>query len=205
MSVFHIRSVSAYEASVNVNHARSGGVTWKKRKLWRKLTTDPHDSQLQAKYRECCALWRRSVHNAQIAVEQRIVESKNLGKFFSHVNARLSSQATRRRHGRVSWWSPCLGIVWLVCTSHLCLFFMRETKYYTCVNAGGREHTVSAEPGGHTSCYYLRQWSRYMFCRVRLSVCLLARLLKNAFMDLHEMLRVDRCRDMDNFSAGSAL
>ena len=82
---------------------------------------------------------------------------------------------------------------------------MRETKYYTCVNAGGREHTVSAEPGGHTSCYYLRQWSRYMFCRVRLSVCLLARLLKNAFMDLHEMLRVDRCRDMDNFSAGSAL
>ena len=65
----------------------------KKRKLWRKLTTDPHDSQLQAKYRECCALWRRSVHNAQIAVEQRIVESKNLGNFFRHVNARLSSQA----------------------------------------------------------------------------------------------------------------
>jgi len=32
---------------------------------------------------------------------------------------------------------------------------------------------------------------------VRLSVCLLARLLKNACMDLDEMLRVDRCRDMD--------
>jgi len=30
-----------------------------------------------------------------------------------------------------------------------------------------------------------------------LSVCLLARLLKNACMDLDEMLRVDRCRDMD--------
>jgi len=28
-------------------------------------------------------------------------------------------------------------------------------------------------------------------------VCLLARLLKNACMDLDEMLRVDRCRDMD--------
>jgi len=28
-------------------------------------------------------------------------------------------------------------------------------------------------------------------------VCLLARLLKNAYMDLDEMLRVDRCRDMD--------
>ena len=35
-------------------------------------------------------------------------------------------------------------------------------------------------------------------------VCLLARLLKNACMDLDEILRVDRCRDMDeliNFSA----
>jgi len=28
-------------------------------------------------------------------------------------------------------------------------------------------------------------------------VCLLARLLKNTCMDLDEILRVDRCRDMD--------
>jgi len=32
---------------------------------------------------------------------------------------------------------------------------------------------------------------------MRLFVCLLARLLNNACMDLEEMLRVDRCRDMD--------
>jgi len=32
---------------------------------------------------------------------------------------------------------------------------------------------------------------------VCLSVCLLARLLKNTCMDLDEMFRVDRCRDMD--------
>jgi len=32
---------------------------------------------------------------------------------------------------------------------------------------------------------------------VCLSVCLLARLVKNACMDLCEMLRVDRCLDMD--------
>jgi len=41
---------------------------------------------------------------------------------------------------------------------------------------------------------------------VCLSVCLLARLLKNACMDLGEMLLVDRYRDMDellNFSARS--
>ena len=31
---------------------------------------------------------------------------------------------------------------------------------------------------------------------VCLSVCLLARLLKNAYMDLDDILRVDRCRDM---------
>jgi len=38
----------------------------------------------------------------------------------------------------------------------------------------------------------------HVFARVRLSVSLLARLLKNACMDLHEMLRVDRCWDIDN-------
>jgi len=32
---------------------------------------------------------------------------------------------------------------------------------------------------------------------VCLSVCLLARLLKNTWMDLGETLRVDRCRDTD--------
>ena len=36
-----------------------------------------------------------------------------------------------------------------------------------------------------------------VFAHVRLSVCLLARLLKNACVDLDEMLHVDRCRDMD--------
>ena len=46
---------------------------------------------------------------------------------------------------------------------------------------------------------YLRQRRRYMFLPVFvcLFVCLLARLLKNACMDLDEMLRVDRCRYMD--------
>jgi len=41
-----------------------------------------------------------------------------------------------------------------------------------------------------------------------LSVCLLARLLTNACMDLDEMLHVDICRDMDeliNFWARSGL
>ena len=37
----------------------------------------------------------------------------------------------------------------------------------------------------------------HIFASVYLSVRLLARLLQNACMDLDEMLRVDRCRDMD--------
>jgi len=35
---------------------------------------------------------------------------------------------------------------------------------------------------------------------VCLSVCLLAKLLKNASVNLDEMLRVDRCRDMDELT-----
>ena len=38
-------------------------------------------------------------------------------------------------------------------TSHLCLFLIRGTKCCTCVIGGGRGHTVSAEPGGHTCCF----------------------------------------------------
>jgi len=37
----------------------------------------------------------------------------------------------------------------------------------------------------------------YLSVFVCLSVCLLARLLKNVCMGLDEMLRVDKCRDMD--------
>ena len=46
-------------------------------------------------------------------------------------------------------------------TSDLCLFLIRETKCCTCVITGGRGHTVSAEPGGHTSCLILRESSLF--------------------------------------------
>jgi len=45
------------------------------------------------------------------------------------------------------------------CTSHLCLFFIRETKYL-CHYRQAAAYRV----GHHTSCYYLRQKNRYMFC-----------------------------------------
>jgi len=52
---------------------------------------------------------------------------------------------------------------------------------------------------GFRDCFYLGQRRRYMYLSVFvcLSVCLLARLLKNVCMGLDEMLRVDKCRDMD--------
>jgi len=53
----------------------------------------------------------------------------------------------------------------------------------------------------HQRDYYLRQMHLPRPLSVYLSVCLsvglLARSLKNMCMDLDEMLRVDRCRDMD--------
>ena len=51
-------------------------------------------------------------------------------------------------------------------------------------------HVITSDKGGGIC-----------FARVRLSVCLsvskISRSLKKACMDLDEMLRVDRCRDMD--------
>ena len=44
---------------------------------------------------------------------------------------------------------------------------------------------------------YLRQRRSYMYMFLPVFVCLLARLLKNACLDLDEKLRVDRRRDMD--------
>ena len=54
--------------------------------------------------------------------------------------------------------------------------------------------------GADSDVCYLRQGGGKSFCPclfVCLSVCMLARLLKNAYMDFDEMLRVDRCRDTD--------
>ena len=51
-------------------------------------------------------------------------------------------------------------------------------------------------------CYFTSdKWGGKCFCPCKfvwLSVCLLARLLKSACMDLHDILRVDICRDMDD-------
>ena len=67
-------------------------------------------------------------------------------------------------------------------------------------DVGGSDFSsfTSDKGGGRPTC----------FARVCLFMYLLARLLKNACVDLDEMLRVDRCRDMDElitFRARSGL
>jgi len=65
------------------------------------------------------------------------------------------------------------------------------------------DHQKWYAPCQKVALVYLRQWRKYMFSPARsrsfvsLSVCLCARLLKNACMDLDEMLHVGRCRDTD--------
>ena len=68
-----------------------------------------------------------------------------------------------------------------------------EEKYVT----DSYVFTVNVKDGVFQSYFFYLQRMRYMFspARPRSFVCLCARLLRN--LDLDEMLRVDRCRDMD--------
>jgi len=103
---------------------------------------------------------------------------------------------------------------------YLMLVPVSETKPHTVNNSRNKEicsvmhssETPTPPPcccgTTNTSLIYLRQRRRYMFLPVFvcLSVCLLARLLKNVCIGLDEILRVDKCRDMDeliNFWAWS--
>ena len=67
-------------------------------------------------------------------------------------------------------------------------YYGRRHLYYDMNNVEYRKFLIYLQGGG--KCVCLRSF-------VCLSVCLLARLLKNACVDLDEMLRLDRCWDMD--------
>ena len=71
----------------------------------------------------------------------------NIGRTVLHDTCYIAHQFQRQRSRSQA------GIV---CTPRVRrgLFIIRETKCCTCVIRGRRGHTVSAEPGGHTSCSY---------------------------------------------------
>jgi len=59
---------------------------------------------------------------------------------------------------------------------------------------------VSNLPPTKEEVYVIARAPAFVCLSVCLSVCLCARLLKNACMDLDEMLRVDRCGYMDELN-----
>jgi len=87
------------------------------------------------------------------------------------------------------------------------LFFTESCCGYFCESTNACVFPKMFWPSFGRKCHYLpltkEEVGLYLFARtpavVSLSVCLslCARLLKNACMDSDEMLRVDRCRDMD--------
>jgi len=82
--------------------------------------------------------------------------------------------------------------------SSLSLLHSGNKMLYLCHYRRAGAYLVSQTRRPHFLLLPLTKEQVHVFTRVRLSVCLLARLLKNTCMDLHEMLRVDICRDMDN-------
>ena len=82
--------------------------------------------------------------------------------------------------------------------SSLPLLHSENKMLYLCHYRRAGAYRVGRTRRPHFMLLPLTKEQVHVFARVRLSVCLLARLLKNACIDLQEMLRVDRCRDMDN-------
>jgi len=107
--------------------------------------------------------------------------------------ALIEGKSARRRQKRtfISWISFTCMEQWKI--NDILKICQKRNKYIILIaNVSLTRHIIGLD-------YYLRQRRRYMLLPVFvcLSVCLLAVLLKNAWMDLDEMLRVDRRRDMD--------
>jgi len=62
----------------------------KKRRVWRKLQTDPDNPAIRAQYKEIANEWGWQVRNCEKQSEMRIIESDNLGSFYRYVNKRIS-------------------------------------------------------------------------------------------------------------------
>jgi len=62
----------------------------KKRSLWRELKSIPFNTYIRAKYRDCTHRLSSLIQQHETTVENRIIDSNNLGAFYSFVNKRLS-------------------------------------------------------------------------------------------------------------------
>jgi len=115
---------------------------------------------------------------------EQIYQIQNL-QIVARVNHNLLTVTTRRRVHQ--WHIQILKLNGRYQTlSKNCIYTNFGMTLEQRANTVITDHNVFTSDKGRGTC----------FCP-SLSVCLLARLLKNACMDLDEMLRVDRCRDMD--------
>ena len=164
---------------------------------------DPHGRQ-QAKQAEHPSLWppTSQTHNA-------LTQSRCL---------RIIVINVRCQWAHVMQWQWRQLTFTVVCSEHM--IYLRRRRRYGCVVlfTGWFHRCIRLEYSDaslmhrwnqpvnkttHRICFRPHARARLSVC---LSVCLCARLLKNACMDLDKMLRVDRCRDMDeliNFWARS--
>ena len=64
-------------------------LTRKKRSLWKKCRNSPQNPIVRGLYRDCANQWRQEIRNIEMAKENDIIESNNIGTFFKFVNKRL--------------------------------------------------------------------------------------------------------------------
>lgn len=58
----------------------------KKRALWNKLQSNPHDAKSKREYRDYVSEWRRLLRNQESEAEKRTIDANNLGLFYQHVS-----------------------------------------------------------------------------------------------------------------------
>jgi len=65
----------------------------KKRLLWNKVKLFPCNTEYRSKYRHHVFEWRKLVRQRDKDVEERIVESNNLGAFYRYINKRIVNRS----------------------------------------------------------------------------------------------------------------
>ena len=65
----------------------------KKRRLWRRLQSNPYSSIAHTNYQECVHQWRRLVQDHDALVEEQVVTARDLGAFYKFVNKRNSNRS----------------------------------------------------------------------------------------------------------------
>ena len=162
------------------------------------------------------ATWLQFLNRLQFLPSPRGQNTPSSQQNASHGKSRSHLTSSRRRitdarlytvtslSDITNAWFPALRNVRTYVRNIFKYIPQRPAFYAKCPDVQKRRATQKSFPFGRQpenfcAAYviYLRQKCDCRRLSVCLSVCLLARFLKNAWIDLDEMLRVDRCRDME--------